>query len=97
MSGESQILVGRLKDHIGHIISKYESVLSDNILLKDELLQCKNELETNKNIIDELEIKLEQLQLTKAFGSSSKDVKEAKQKIGRIVKEIDKCISMLND
>lgn len=97
MSGESQILIGKLKGHIEQIISKYESVASDNITLKEELSACRNELETNKNIIKELERKLEQLQLIKAFGASSKDVKEAKQKIGKIVKEIDKCISMLND
>lgn len=97
MSGESQILIGKLKEHIGEIISKYESVASDNILLKEELSACKKELETSKNTIRELERKLEQLQLIKAFGASSQDVKEAKQKIGRIVKEIDKCISMLND
>ncbi|MEG0517652.1 MAG: hypothetical protein RR555_02120 [Bacteroidales bacterium] len=97
MSGESQILIGKLKGHIGQIISNYESVASDNILLKEELSACKKELETSKNTIKELEKKLEQLQLIKAFGASSQDVKEAKQKIGRIVKEIDKCISMLND
>ena len=56
-----------------------------------------NELETSKNTIRELEKKLEKLQLIKAFGASSVDVKEAKQKINKIVREIDKCISMLND
>ena len=42
-------------------------------------------------------MKEDQLQLTNAFEASSEDVKEAKQKIGRLGKEIDKCISMLND
>lgn len=97
MNAESQILIGNLKGHIGQIISRYESVSSDNAALKEELAACKNELETSKNTIKELERKVEQLQLIKAFGASSADVKEAKQKIGRIVKEIDKCISMLND
>jgi hypothetical protein len=32
-----------------------------------------------------------------AFKASSADVKDAKRKIGKIVKEIDKCISLLND
>ena len=37
------------------------------------------------------------MQLGDAFKASSEDVKEAKKKIARIVREIDKCISMLND
>lgn len=97
MNAESQILIGKLKGHIGEMISRFESVASDNAVLKEELAACKNELETSKNTIKELEKKVEQLQLVKAFGASSGDVKEARQKIGRIVKEIDKCISMLND
>lgn len=97
MNAESQILIGKLKGRIGEIISKYESVTSDNELIKKELAACKNELETSKNTIKELEKKLEKLQLIKAFGASSADVKEAKQKISKIVREIDKCISMLND
>ena len=35
--------------------------------------------------------------LCKAGASEFEAVKEAKKKIGRIVREIDKCISMLND
>ena len=97
MSGESRIVVNRLKNSIREIISKYESVASDNIILREELSTCKGELEFAKKTIKELEGKLEQIQLVKAFGASAQDAKEAKQNIGRLMKEIDKCISMLND
>lgn len=97
MSSESQIVVKRLKSQIEQIISKYESALSEKAILNDQLTACKVELETHKTKIKELEIKIDQLQLTNAFKASSEDVKDAKQKIGRLVKEIDKCISMLND
>ena len=55
------------------------------------------ELENREKRIKELEKKVELIQLGDAFKASSEDVKEAKKKIGRIVREIDKCISMLND
>ena len=35
--------------------------------------------------------------LADAFSASTGDVKEARKRIGKIVKENDKCISMLND
>ncbi len=97
MSAESQIIVGKLKGHIEQIISKYELAISENISLREELEKCKTELEERNTRIKDLEKKVELIQLGEAFRASSEDVKEAKKKIGRIVREIDKCISMLND
>lgn len=97
MSAESQITLRKLKGHIEQIISKYELALSENESLKGELERCRTELENKGDRIKELEKKVELMQLADAFKASSEDVKEAKRKIGRIVREIDKCISMLND
>ena len=97
MSVESQIVIQKLKGHIEQIISKYELALSESISLKEELEKCKTDLEEKNNKIKELEQKVELMQLGDAFKASSEDVKEAKKKIARIVREIDKCISMLND
>ena len=97
MSVESQIVLQKLKGHIEQIISKYELALSENISLKEELEKYKTDLDNKNNKIKELEQKVELMQLGDAFKASSEDVKEAKKKIARIVREIDKCISMLND
>ena len=97
MSVESQIVIQKLKGHIEQIISKYELALSENISLKEELEKHKTDLEEKNNKIKELEQKVELMQMGDAFKASSEDVKEAKKKIARIVREIDKCISMLND
>jgi len=97
MSVESQIVINKLKGHIEQIISKYELALSYNNSLKEQLDRVTNELVRKESRIKELELKVEQMQLAEAFTASVEDVKEAKKKIGKIVKEIDKCISMLND
>ena len=97
MGTESQIVIGKLKARIEQIISKYEVALSENIALKEQLQKTTEELETKNDTIKELEQKVEQIQLADAFVASSDDVKEAKKRIGKIVREIDKCISMLND
>lgn len=97
MGTESQIIVANLKNRIERIISKYELALSENISLKEQLQKALEEIEEKDDKIRNLEQKVEQMQLADAFSASSGDVKEAKKRIGRIVKEIDKCISMLND
>lgn len=97
MSEEGQIIISRLKGRIEHIISAYESAVFENNELKRQLQDSQQELETSKKTIKELKDKLELQQLTNAFRGSSQDIKEAKQRIARIVREIDKCISLLND
>lgn len=97
MSNESQIVVNRLKGHIETIISSYEVAVYENRELKEKLAEAQKEIENNKKLIKDLGEKLEILQLTNAFKASSQDVKEAKQRIAKIVREIDKCISLLND
>ena len=97
MGNESQIVIGQLKNHIEQIISKYELALSENIALKQQLQKTQEELELKNGRISELEQAVEQIQLADAFNATSEDVKQAKRRIASIVKEIDRCISMLND
>ena len=97
MGTESQIIVTNLKSRIEKIISKYELALSENISLKEQLQKALVEIEEKDDKIKSLEQKVEQMQLADAFSASTGDVKEARKRIRKIVKEIDKCISMLND
>ncbi len=97
MSKDYQSVINSLKQKIELIISKYEQIMAENQKLSQELSDCKDALNDSINNVKELEDKVNKLQLTEAFKTSSKDVKEAKQKIGKMVKEIDKCIALLND
>ncbi len=97
MEKDYQSVINSLKGKIELIISKYEQVIANNEQLTGELDLCRGELNFNINKTKELEEKLNRLQLAEAFKTSSTDVKEAKQKIGKIIKEIDKCIALLND
>ena len=74
----------------------YEAQKNQNILLlnENEILNQKNQ-EKDKRIIV-LENELMQLKIAKALIGSEEDSHEAKQKINRIVREIDKCIALLN-
>lgn len=97
MERDYQSVINSLKGKIELIISKYEQVIANNQQLNSDLNLCREELKFNINKTKELEDKVNKLQLAEAFKSSSTDVKEAKQKIGKIIKEIDKCIALLND
>ncbi|MFA6770326.1 MAG: hypothetical protein WCR71_04050 [Bacteroidales bacterium] len=97
MERNYQSIINSLKGKIELIISKYEQEIANNQQLNQDLNLCREELKFNINKTRELEEKVNTLQLAEAFKTSSSDVKEAKQKIGKIIKEIDKCIALLND
>jgi len=97
MEKDYQSVINSLKGKIELIISRYEQVIADKHQLAQNLDICRAELKFNINKTKELEEKVNKIQLAEAFKSSSTDVKEAKQKIGKIIKEIDKCIALLND
>ena len=86
------------------LISRYENLKARNRDLEQalgkkdaEIEDCSAKLNNSNNKIKELEQKIDKLQLAGAFEASAADVKEARQNIGRLVREIDKCISLLND
>ncbi len=92
------------KRKIEYFISRYENLLARNRELEDalrrgesEIEDCRKKLENSNNKIKELEQKIDKLQLAGAFEVSAVDIREARQNIGRLVREIDKCISLLNN
>lgn len=104
MNESYKIVLDAHKKKIEFFISRYENLLARNRELEDslgrrdaEIGALRDKLDNSNNKIKELEQKIDKLQLAGAFEASASDVKEAKQNIGRLVREIDKCISLLND
>jgi chromosome segregation ATPase len=96
MNAEYQGALQRLKNKIGLLVSQYEHIKAENERMAIELTTLKIILNENKTKISELDQKTNRLQIAGAFTASSADVREAKQKIAKLIKEIDRCISLLN-
>ena len=82
-----------LKDKINRLIALYEGERDRARNLADELSQCKGELQDSKRQIEELKNKIEDRQLRSAFTAGGGP--EAKESVTALIKELDKCISLL--
>lgn len=93
----SEDVVSRLKSKVEELISRYETVRSENEELKARLEQvvAQNDIKTQK--LNKLEQQIENLQLRKAFTDTSGDNTLAKRKVSSLIREIDKCMELLND
>lgn len=88
-------MLENVKKSIIKLIAEYEAEKIKNRTLDDELERCKAELETCKKQKTELERQIDNLNLKIAFLASSGDGDTAKKKLEKLIREIDRCISLL--
>lgn len=96
MKPQHAVIIEPLKQKIETLISLHERVLTENRELNTQVQTLSEEVNIYKKEKEELEQKVQKLQMAGAFQTSSEDAKEAKQRIGKLIREIDKCLTMLN-
>ncbi|OFX58052.1 MAG: hypothetical protein A2046_15585 [Bacteroidetes bacterium GWA2_30_7] len=92
---DENTLIVSLKQKINKLISLYEFKKDEITKLKNELIEKNNQLDSCENKINELELKNNQLKLAKALVNND-EPNDAKLRINKMVREIDKCIALLN-
>ncbi len=89
-------LSDQLKENIQRLMTLYELQLSQSNELKTKLLQAESELEIRNQKISELQRKYDTLKIAKTIALSGTETHDVKIKINKIVRDIDRCIAMLN-
>ena len=84
------------EDIFREVIQKESTILKENIELKEELTNLTKQLNIKENENEDIINNYESLKMAKTIAVSSGDAHDAKIKINRLVREIDKCISLLN-
>jgi phage shock protein A len=96
MTEEEQILLKDLKKNVQQFFNEFANVENEKLVLEKNVLNLKHEIELLKKEKAELSQKIEQLRLATHILSGVDENREAKQKINKLVREIDKCIALLN-
>ena len=86
-------MLGSVKQKIQQLIAAYEAEKMERIKLQNALEQVQAENDTYRKQITELERQIDNLKLTAAFKAEGSP--EAKKKINSLLKEIDRCITLL--
>ncbi len=84
-----------LRQSIRRLISLYETEKSERARLESELEKAQMQNETCKEQITELKKEIDNLKLKQAFMVDSADNTQARKKIDKLIKEIDRCISLM--
>lgn len=86
-----------IKKDIQRLIALYEKEYKLRVDLENKLSEVTAMNKTYREKITELETEIDNLQLTKAFMASGHNKDEAAKKIDKLIREIDKCINLLNN
>ena len=88
-------MIEKLRQRIQELISAYETEKQERKRLESELNKATKQNEAYKEQITELERTIDNLKLADAFKSGNTDNTEARKKIDKLIKEIDKCITLM--
>lgn len=88
-------MLEEIKQNIEKLIALYEGQKAESEKLSAELLQCRQTIEALKEKNAGLERQVDNLKLSQAFSSAEGGAPAAKEKIEKLLKQLDKCIDQL--
>ncbi len=91
------LMLTDLKAGVEKLIARYETVRADNIAMAEKLKLSEEKNEDYRKQIAELERTIDNFKLTGAFLGTTEDKDVAKHRIDKLLREIDRCIKLMED
>ena len=96
MSAEQTVILEGIRQKIQRVKNRLVEQQEENIRLKDQNDDLQKAVQEKQELIDELKERNQKLALAKGIMADGDVKQDAKIQINRIVREIDKCIALLN-
>jgi predicted translin family RNA/ssDNA-binding protein len=97
MNADQIEILGTLRGRVKEIMAALDKERAKSSQLDSELQDLRRKNDQQEKLIEELEHKYNNLKLAKALTEGGDEgVHDAKIKVNSIVREIDKCIALLN-
>ena len=96
MVDSNKELVNNLEQKIDQLIQRYRKLQNINLELQQEKEVLKGQLEEALQQQAELQTRYDSMKIAKTIELTQVETHEAKLKINQMVREIDKCIALLN-
>lgn len=97
MTEEEKKLLSTFEARLWHLIYLHDELKRENAELKQLLEEEKSELEKARAEYKALESSYTDLKTATTISLNGSDVKETKLRLSKLVREVDKCIALLNE
>ena len=96
MSASDSQSFNELKDKISKIVDLYKKEKDKNVILIRENHGLREKVKVTEQSLKDFKIKYDKLKIAKTLIASSNDMHDARLKVNKMVREIDRCIALLN-
>ena len=97
MTEEDRKLIGSFEGKLRHFMFLFDEMKQENADLKLLLRQKEEEIKLLEQSRKELEARYTDLKMARTISLYDKDIKDTKQRLTSLVREVDKCIALLSD
>ena len=97
MTNRYEELINAFEKRLRKLISEYKLLQQQNALMKAELVRKQDDLMHAHQEILELRKNYDHLRIARNLGVTEEDKKSSKQRITKMVREIDKCLALLDE
>lgn len=96
MTNEQEIALRNFEARVRQLMMAYQDERQKNADLQAQLEACQQQLAGTEQTIDGLKKDYDTLKTARMIEVSGDDVKESRAKIARLIREVDKCIALLD-
>lgn len=97
MTEEDKKLLGTFEARLRHFMYLHDELKHENAKLKQLLAEKDEEVKRLDNSRKELEAMYTNLKMVRTISIRDKDINDTKLRLSRLVREVDKCIALLNE
>jgi len=97
MTEEDKKLLSTFEARLRHLMYLHDELKRENTEIKQLLEAKQEEVAKLRSDYNELEVVYANLKIAKTISLTSNEVKDTKQRLSKLVREVDKCIALLNE
>lgn len=97
MTEEDKKLLTTFEGKLRHFMYLYTELKKENTSLKELLSQKEAEISRLEDSRKELEDRYANLKTARIISINDNELRDTKQRLARLVREVDKCIALLNE
>jgi hypothetical protein len=91
------IRLAAVRDKVENLLKENSLVKGENDAMRDRIAALERTVELQKNTLSELTEQNKLIKLAKNLTLEDSDTAEMKTKVNELIKEIDRCIDLLNE
>lgn len=97
MAEKDKNLLSTFESRLRQLIHLYEELQKENESLKQLLVKKNEEVSMLADSKKDLEAMYTNLRIAKTIGIHDQDITETKKRLSKLVREVDRCIALLNE